>query len=158
MSKAAKSQKIADRLAKAEGIETRSLSTAATHTPQQVTSTSSLPPMSTLSLPPGLQPTDQSSLPNPGTNTGSVVGNMMNNNFANPNRSVNTLSTVRINSGSTESSETFTLLDSGADTCLAGKDFYIEEETDHMVHVVGFQEHMKSKQMNWNGYYSCGNY
>ncbi|MGH7954674.1 MAG: hypothetical protein ACREOZ_01810, partial [Gloeomargaritales cyanobacterium] len=36
------------------------------------------------------------------------------------------------------------MMDSGADTCLVGSDFHIEDESDEMVHVVGFQDHMKS--------------
>ncbi|MGH7955091.1 MAG: hypothetical protein ACREOZ_03940 [Gloeomargaritales cyanobacterium] len=42
---------------------------------------------------------------------------------------------------------TMALLDSGADTCLAGAEFYVEEETDEVVHVIGFQDHMNSKDM-----------
>ncbi|MGH7954485.1 MAG: hypothetical protein ACREOZ_00840 [Gloeomargaritales cyanobacterium] len=51
----------------------------------------------------------------PSTN-GSVVQNMMNSSYANPNRSVNALKTIRINSGTTACSDKVALLDSGADT------------------------------------------
>ncbi|MGH3054042.1 MAG: hypothetical protein ACRDL7_03575, partial [Gaiellaceae bacterium] len=138
MSKAAQAQKIADRLAQAEGIETRSIAATTTQNTDATT-----PSVSVLSLPPGLQPTSGNVVPN----SGSVIQNMMSSNYANPNRSVNTLKTIRISSSSTGCSEQIALLDSGADTCLVGQDFYIEEESDEVVHVIGFQDHMKSKDM-----------
>ncbi|MGH7974357.1 MAG: hypothetical protein ACREBR_02430 [bacterium] len=72
---------------------------------------------------------------------------MMNSQYANPNRTIDGLKTIRIRSGATSSSVTMSLLDSGADTCLAGAEFHIEEESDEVVHVIGFQDHMKSKDM-----------
>ncbi|MGH7954404.1 MAG: hypothetical protein ACREOZ_00430, partial [Gloeomargaritales cyanobacterium] len=119
------------------GIETRSI---ANSTIQQHHD-SPLPPMSVLTQEPQLMPSV------PTQTAGSVFSNMMNSQYSHPNRSVNALTTVRINSGAKASSEKMALIDSGADTFLVGGDFYIEDESKEIVHVVGFQDHMKSRDM-----------
>ncbi|MGH7955092.1 MAG: hypothetical protein ACREOZ_03945 [Gloeomargaritales cyanobacterium] len=89
MSRSAQIQMIADRLARAEGQDTRSLATAA----QQ----HSVVPMSVLSIPHDAQTT----APTSGTASGSVITNMMNSQYANPNRTINALKTIRLRKGAT---------------------------------------------------------
>ncbi|MGH3054931.1 MAG: hypothetical protein ACRDL7_08140, partial [Gaiellaceae bacterium] len=131
-----------------EGIDMQSIANSTTQYTQlppvqSVAVPQTTIPMSMLSLPPGMQPTDMAT----STNMGSVINNMMNSSNANPNRTVNVLRSMRLWSGTTTSVETSVLLDSGADTCLVGKDFYIENKSDEVVHVVGFQDHMKTEEM-----------
>ncbi|MGH7954694.1 MAG: hypothetical protein ACREOZ_01910, partial [Gloeomargaritales cyanobacterium] len=74
MSAAAKLQKIEDRLARSDGLETRSVSTATQFRTVPQAQQISAPPTSVLSLPQGMQPNEVAT----GTNTGSVIENMMN--------------------------------------------------------------------------------
>ncbi|MGH7954675.1 MAG: hypothetical protein ACREOZ_01815, partial [Gloeomargaritales cyanobacterium] len=91
MSKADRAQTIVDRLRRSEGSDTRSM---AVSTVQPAQEQQFQAPTSVLTYP-------QTTLP-PGSQTGtsnSVISNMMSPQYANPNRTVNAMKTIRINSG-----------------------------------------------------------